>query len=139
MLPWLVGAAVVAGVGYLASRDDEPEECMYCSREVYRDGMCRRHYREEQEKEEREAARRSQERDEKRRIESEIESFKITSKKQIENKYGTNISFSGKSVNILGSENGKSGYLKEHISQLKSENSEIQNLVNDLQREKDAV
>jgi len=138
MLPWLVGAAVVAGVSYMASGDDEPEECIYCSKPVYRNDMCRKHYRAEQ-REERESLIREQERDNKRQIESEISSFKQTSQRQIRNKYGVDISFSGKSVDISDTNNGKVANLKSYITELESENIAIENLLNDLQSEKNAI
>jgi len=138
MLPWLVGAAVVAGVSYMASGDDEPEECIYCSKPVYRNDLCRRHYREEQ-REERESLIREQERDNKRQIESEISSFKQTSQRQIRNKYGVDISFSGKSVDISDTNNGQIAHLKSYITELESENIAIENLLNDIQSEKNAI
>jgi len=135
-LPWLIGAAVVAGVGYMASGDDEPEECMYCSRKVYRDGMCRRHYREEQE-EERENLRRENERENRRQIESEILSFKQISQRQIRNKYGVNISFDNHKVTIV--DGGNLAQLENAIKELKTQNKEMEKLIKDLQGEKDAL
>jgi len=140
MLPWLVGAAVVAGVGYMASGssddDDDYEECMYCSKRVYRDDMCRRHYREEQE-EEKERLKRNNEQSNRRKVESEIQSFKQTSQRQIRNKYGVDISFDNHKVTIA--DDGNLAQLENTIKEFKTQNKDIEKLLKDLESEKNAI
>ena len=139
MLPWLVGAAVVAGVGYMASSssdDDDYEECMYCSRKVYRNDMCRKHYREEQE-EEKERLKCNNEQSNRRKIESEIQSFKQTSQRQIRNKYGVDISFDNHKVTIA--DGGNLAEFENAIKELKTQNKDIEKLLKDLESEKNAI
>jgi len=76
---------------------------------------------------------------ESRMIESEIESFKETSMRQIGNKYGVEISFSKADVNIASDSNGKIAHIKNNISKLETENIDIENLLSNLQRAKDAI
>jgi hypothetical protein len=124
MIPVLVGLGVAAGIGYIVSNSNSSNDD-----DDYEERAERRRRRREREEKEKN----------KKRIKSEIESFKKTSKTSIKNKYSIDISFNGKEVNILDNENGKIGHLKEYLSQLKAENSEMENLINDLQREKDAI
>ena len=138
-LPWLIGGAIVAGIAYAASEDDE---CKWCDGKVYKNGLCRSCYMEELEDERRSAqeeAQRALKREESRRIESEIESFKKTSRRQIKNKYGVEISFSKANVNIVSDSNGKIAHIKNHISALETENRDMQNLITDLQRAKNEI
>ena len=168
-LPWLIGGAIVAGIAYAASEDDE---CKWCDGKVYKNGLCRSCYMEELEDERRSAqeeAQRALKREENRRIESEIESFKKTSRRQIKNKYGVEISFdngnkvrtslgvfdsvidarigsmfgidtdNGRKVNIVSDSNGKIAHIKNHISALETENRDMQNLITDLQRAKNEI
>jgi len=135
MLPWLVGAGFLY-VGYklLSSDDnddDDYEECIYCSRREYRDGLCRKHYMEK--------LREREERSRKREIESEIQSFKENSKRQIKNKYGVDISYSNSDVIISNSKKGKIKDLEDHISKVRAENKNIENLIKDLQRAKNEI
>ena len=76
---------------------------------------------------------------EKTKIQSELEVFKDNSKKQIGSKYNIDISFNGKSVTISDTNNGEVAHLNSYISELESENIAIENLLNDLQSEKNAI
>lgn len=73
---------------------------------------------------------------ESRRIESEIKSFKETSKRQIDNKYGIAISFNKANVNIESNSDGKLAHFKDTITSLNDANKDIENLIADLQRAK---
>lgn len=76
---------------------------------------------------------------EKSKVQSEIEIFKDSAKRQIGSKYNVDISFNGKSVNISDTNNGKISHLKNYISELETQNEEIEKLLKDLQSEKNAV
>ena len=148
MLPWLVGAAVVAGVGYLASGSDSSDDDDDYEREE------RRQRRQRREKE------REPERN-KQNIQSEINNFKNISKRQIKDKYGIIISFNDTAsfnnffdiahamntihtpytdnINIENDANSKITHLKNSIKEIESENSEILTLISDLKKARDAV
>lgn len=129
MLPLLIGGAVVAAIGYLANDDDDNyDECIYCSSPEYRDGLCRRHYREQQERE-----------NNKREIRSEIENFKNLSKRQIKDKYEIKISFNDANVKIENNSNSKITKYKNTIKAFEEENNEIQALISELEKAKDAI
>jgi ribosomal protein S25 len=138
MFAWLVGETCKeCGASYYKKDGYNSKFCSYECKCDYDDRKMEKRERKRERKLEK--ARKREKEQERDKIKSEIESFKVTSKKQIGNKYGVDISFNGKEVNILDNENGKIGHLKEYLSQLKAENSEMENLINDLQREKDAI
>ena len=76
---------------------------------------------------------------EKSKVQSELEAFEDSSKRQIGSKYNVDISFNGKNVTISDTNNGQIAHLKSHISELETENEEIEKLIKDLQSEKDAL
>jgi len=76
---------------------------------------------------------------ESRMIESEIESFKETSRRQIDNKYGVEISFNNANVSIESNSDGELANFKNSITNLDNENRDIENLIDDLQRAKNEV
>jgi len=76
---------------------------------------------------------------EKTRIQSELETYKDNAKRQIGSKYNIDIFFNGKSITIVDTNNGQIAHLKDHISELETENNEIEKLIKNLQSEKDAV
>jgi len=76
---------------------------------------------------------------EKTKIQSELEVFKDNSKKQIGSKYNIDISFNGKSVTVSDTNKGQIAHLKSYITELESENIAIENLLNDIQSEKNAI
>ena len=103
---------------------------------------CKWEWDEERSREREEERKRKWERERSReqtRIKSEIDSFKETSKRQIGNKYGVEITFNDKVVNITDNNNGKIAHLKNNILELKTENSEIKNFIDDLQKAKNAI
>ena len=151
MLPWLIGAAVVAGVGYMASGSDTND---------YDDDDYEREERREKRERKREKER------EEDALKSEIDSFKKTAIKQILNKYQIQISFKSPTENsshlssilnqqptmfynrteklqttvyIVDDNQSQITNLKNSILSLKTENNEIQNLINDLQKAKNAI
>lgn len=122
MLPWLIGAAVVAGVGYMASSSDSSDD--------------------DDDDYERAERRREREREEERNrknLKSEIDDFKNLSKRQIKDKYGIGISFTDAKVNLPDNGNSKIAHFKEFSKELEKDNLEIQTLISDLQKDRNAI
>ena len=128
MLPWLIGAAVVAGVGYMASSSDSSDD----DDDDYERAERRRER----------ARRREREREEERNrknLKSEIDDFKNLSKRQIKDKYGIGISFTDAKVNLPDNGNSKIAHFKEFSKELEKDNLEIQTLISDLQKDRNAI
>ena len=89
--------------------------------------------------ERREELQREEKRSRRREVESEIQSFKENSKRQIKNKYGVDISYSNSNVKISNSKKGNIKDLEDHISKVRAENKNIENLIKDLQRAKNEI
>lgn len=123
MLPWLIGAGAVAAAGYLLSDDDG-------------DKKARKKAKKRARKREESLAR--ERRNEREIIEAEIESFKEISEEQISNKYGIEISFINAKIDVNYSDSNIE-QLGKDISKSKTENKDMQNLITNLQEEKNEV
>ncbi len=126
-LPWLIGAAVVAGIGALASSSDD-EECRKCSRREYKDGLCEKHYAKKRQKESNRAT-----------ISADIYSFISKSKDMIERKYKQKIKFSGEKFEIIADDNSISQEIRNKINTLDDDNEEMKELIQQLEEAKNAV
>lgn len=145
--PVLVPAAIVA-VTYEELTKLKCKECdcnyveedgwdeNYCSYSCYSEVRDRRERRREQERQ----RERDKEKERNRRImKSEIDDFKNLSKKQIKDKYGIGISFTDAKVNLPDNGNSKIAHFKEFSKELEEDNLEIQTLISDLQKDRNAI
>lgn len=136
MLPWLVGAAVVAVGAAVLSSDDE---CKYCSDRVYKNGLCRYHYEEELEeirREKEEEARRREKERQKDSIRREIREFERISIENFKDKYGIILNINGKHI-TYSEEKGEIRKLQDRIEELREENLIIEKILEELKKELD--
>jgi len=132
MLPWLIGAAVVAGAAAIAS---SKSECRWCSNEVYKNGLCYDCYMEELEerrREQEEEARRRERERKKESIRNEIREFEKRAIEDMKNRYGIELYFNSKDVSYK--EDGEIKALKDKIKSLEEENLIIEETIIQLQR-----
>jgi len=136
MFAWLVGLTCrECGASYYREDGYNSNFCSFDCKWEYDERKRERRER----KEEKRRAREERQNKDNNKIKSEIESFKETSRRQIGNKYGVEISFSKADVNIKSNSNGKLTHLKDAITQLDNENKNIENLIADFQRAKNEV
>jgi len=137
LLPVIAPIAVVT-IAYDEITSSSDVGCRWCDQKASRDGLCESCYREDKE-DDRRILKEAEKQDDKYRIESEISSFEKSSKQQIKSKYGVTISFHKTDVNIISNSNSKIAHLKNYTSELDAENRDIQTLVDDLQKAKNAI
>jgi gas vesicle protein len=77
--------------------------------------------------------------DEKSSINEKIESYKSDSKKMIKNKYKENITYTGKGVKSEKNPTSNRNVIKTHLNTLKSENREIEKVIEELKVAKNAI
>jgi len=133
MLPWLVGAAVVAVGAAIVSSESE---CKYCTDKVYKNGLCRYHYEEELEerrREQEEEARRRERENKIDEIKRDIRRFEKTAIENIKNKHGIPIHINGK--NITYQEKGEIQILKAKLKDLEEDNLIIEKTLKQLKKE----
>jgi len=135
MFAWLVGITCrECGADYY---EKDGYNSKFCSLDCKWENDERQEERRERK---REKARERERQQEENKIKSEVESSKETSTRQIGSKYGIEISFTNKDkVNIISSSNGKIAHIKNHISELETENGNIENLIADLQSAKNDI